>query len=238
MNKMRLNKFISNSGYTSRRKADELIFEGKVKINGETVREPGTQVDLSQDLVEVEGHTIGLEEELKYIILNKPVKYISSAKDQFDRPSVLDLVDIKERIYPVGRLDYDSSGLIILTNDGDLTYKLTHPKHNIYKTYIVKINGLIDDETIEKLQKGVYIDNYRTRPCKVSLVSDDGRKSVLKVSILEGRNRQIRKMFEKFNFRVVYLRRVAIGDISLGELPSGQWRFLSDDEVKYLKEME
>ncbi|SHI70138.1 23S rRNA pseudouridine2605 synthase [Dethiosulfatibacter aminovorans DSM 17477] len=238
MNKMRLNKFISNSGYTSRRKADELIFEGKVKINGETVKEPGTQVQVSVDIVEVEGKNISLEEEMKYIILNKPIKYITSVKDQFDRPSVLDLVDIKERIYPVGRLDYDSSGLIILTNDGDLTYKLTHPKHNIYKTYIVKINGLIDDETIEKLKKGVYIDNYRTRPCKVSLVSDDDRKSVLKVSILEGRNRQIRKMFEKFNFRVVYLRRISIGEISLGELPSGQWRHLRDDEVKYLKEME
>ncbi|WP_094762732.1 pseudouridine synthase [Dethiosulfatibacter aminovorans] len=235
---MRLNKFISNSGYTSRRKADELIFEGKVKINGETVKEPGTQVQVSVDIVEVEGKNISLEEEMKYIILNKPIKYITSVKDQFDRPSVLDLVDIKERIYPVGRLDYDSSGLIILTNDGDLTYKLTHPKHNIYKTYIVKINGLIDDETIEKLKKGVYIDNYRTRPCKVSLVSDDDRKSVLKVSILEGRNRQIRKMFEKFNFRVVYLRRISIGEISLGELPSGQWRHLRDDEVKYLKEME
>jgi 23S rRNA pseudouridine2605 synthase len=149
----------------------------------------------------------------------------------------VDLVDIEERIYPVGRLDYASSGLIILTNDGDLTYRLTHPKHNIYKTYVVKINGLIDDETIEKLEKGMYIDNYRTRPCKVALVSDDGRKSVLKVSILEGRNRQIRKMFEKFDFRVVSLKRISVGEISLGELPLGQWRHLSDDEIKYLKEL-
>jgi 23S rRNA pseudouridine2605 synthase len=237
MNKMRLNKFISNSGYTSRRKADELIFEGKVKINGEIVKEPGSQVDISEDVVEVEGKTIGLEEELKYILLNKPVRYISSVKDQFSRPSVIDLVDVEERVYPVGRLDFDSSGLIILTNDGDLTYRLTHPKHNIYKTYIVRINGLIDDETIEKLQKGMYIDNYRTRPCKISYVKDDGRKSVLRVSILEGRNRQIRKMFEKFDFRVVSLRRISVGEISLGELEPGQWRYLRDDEVKYLKDL-
>jgi 23S rRNA pseudouridine2605 synthase len=237
MNKMRLNKFISNSGYTSRRKADELIFEGKVKINEEIIKEPGTQVDISEDVVEVEGKTIDLEEKMQYILLNKPVKYITTVKDQFSRPSVVDLVDIEERIYPVGRLDYASSGLIILTNDGDLTYRLTHPKHNIYKTYVVKINGLIDDETIEKLEKGMYIDNYRTRPCKVAFVSDDGRKSVLKVSILEGRNRQIRKMFEKFDFRVVSLKRISVGEISLGELPLGQWRHLSDDEIKYLKEL-
>lgn len=237
MNKIRLNKFISNSGYTSRRKADELVFEKKVKINGEIVNEPGIQVDISKDVVEIEGKIIKLEEEMIYILLNKPVKYITTVKDQFSRPSVVDLVNVEERIYPVGRLDYNSSGLIILTNDGDLTYRLTHPKHNIYKTYIAKINGIIDDETIEKLQKGIYIDNYRTRPCKIDYISDDGRKSVLKVSILEGRNRQIRKMFEKFDFRVVSLKRISVGEIILGELPSGQWRYLNEGEIEYLKEI-
>jgi 23S rRNA pseudouridine2605 synthase len=235
MNNIRLNKFISNSGHTSRRKADELIFEGKVKVNNIIVLEPGKQIDPTQDKVEIEDKIINLTEQNIYIMLNKPTKYVSTVKDQFDRPSVVDLININERVYPVGRLDYDSHGLLLMTNDGELTYKLTHPRHDVSKTYIAKIIGDINEETLEKIRKGIYIDNYRTRPCKANIISKTPKYTEVRVSIMEGRNRQIRKMFEKFGFRVIDLQRIAIGDISIGELSAGQWRYLTDKEVDYLR---
>lgn len=236
MDDIRLNKFISNSGYTSRRNADELIFNGMVTVNGVVVKEPGYQVNPGHDRVAVSGHPIGTQKDFIYIMLHKPEKYITTVKDQFDRPSVIDLVGLKDRIYPVGRLDYDSTGLLILTNDGELTYKLTHPRHDIPKNYLVEVKGNLDVAIIAKLTKGIYIDGYRTKPCEIDVIGEIEHVTRLSVVINEGRNRQIRKMFEKFKCRVVSLKRVSIGDLKLGELPVGKWRHLTADEVAYLKD--
>ncbi|MBN2287480.1 MAG: rRNA pseudouridine synthase [Tissierellales bacterium] len=232
---MRLNKYISNSGYTSRRKADELVFDKKVTVNGVIVTEPGMQIDPEKDMIEIDHVKISLEQPLIYIMLNKPPKFVSTVKDQFERPSVIDLIGLDQRIYPVGRLDYDSQGLLLLTNDGDITYKLTHPRHNVSKTYIAKIDRIVDETTLQKIRNGVYIDNYRTRPCQVNVVNQSDNFSEIRVSIMEGRNRQIRKMFEKFGYNIVALERIAIGDISIGNLPLGKWRYLTEKEIGYLK---
>jgi 23S rRNA pseudouridine2605 synthase len=231
---IRLNKYISNSGYTSRRKADELVFDKKVTVNGVIVTEPGMQIDPEKDLIEIDHVKISLEQRLIYIMLNKPPKFVSTVKDQFERPSVIDLIGLDQRIYPVGRLDYDSQGLLLLTNDGDITYKLTHPRHNVSKTYIAKIDRIVDETTLQKIRNGVYIDNYRTRPCQVNVVNLSDNFSEIRVSIMEGRNRQIRKMFEKFGYNIVALERIAIGDISIGNLPLGKWRYLTEKEIGYL----
>jgi 23S rRNA pseudouridine2605 synthase len=234
---MRLNKYISHTGLTSRRKADELIFEGKVSVNGKVVMEPGFQVNLSNDQVEVDHKTVALESENVYIMLNKPIRYITSVKDQFDRPSVLDLVKVPQRVYPVGRLDYDSQGLLLLTNDGEMTYALTHPKHDIEKTYHVKVKGTVEDSVIDKLTKGIYIDSQRTKPCRIKRIDETHQKTELQVTISEGRNRQIRKMFEHFHLRVTFLQRITIGNLHLGELGIGQWRYLTEEEVQNLRRL-
>jgi pseudouridine synthase len=236
MGDIRLNKFISNSGYTSRRNADELIFNGEVTVNGVVIVEPGYQVDSKLDRVQVSGNPVGVQEDLIYIMLHKPEKYITTVKDQFDRPSVIDLIGMKDRIYPVGRLDYDSKGLLLLTNDGELTFKLTHPSHDVPKTYLVQVKGNLDAAIIAKLSKGIYIDGYRTKPCEISVIGEIEHITRLSVVISEGRNRQIRKMFEKFKCRVVDLKRISIGELQLGDLPVGKWRHLTADEVAYLKD--
>ena len=236
-NSTRLNKYISTSGYTSRRKADDLIFSGRVKVNGKVEKNPAYRVDLDRDEVVVEGNLISSKEKLVYIILNKPENIISSAEDQFDRKTVVDLVDVEERIYPVGRLDYDSKGLIILTNDGDLTYKLTHPKHEIFKKYYVKVNKYITDKEIGALSKGVVVDGYKTNKSQIDIINRKNRQSDLYVSIDEGRNRQIRKMFETLDTEVLILKRVSIGNLPLGNLKEGNWRYLTKKEVDYLKSL-
>ncbi len=234
---MRLNKYISHSGYTSRRKADELIFQGKVKINNNVEKNPGYRVDVGNDKVTVSGKEIKLEEKTVYVMLNKPVEVITSADDQFDRKTVVDMIDVKERIYPVGRLDYDSKGLIILTNDGDLTYKLTHPKHEVYKKYLVKVNKILNNKEIQTLSNGVEIDGYKTNKSIIEVVSKSKGNTNMYVSIDEGKNRQIRKMFETVGADVLILKRVAIGNLVLGNLKEGNWRYLTKKEVDYLKSL-
>jgi len=236
-NTVRLNKYISNSGYTSRRKADDLIFSGRVKVNNKVEKNPGYRVNPDNDEVIVEGNSISSKEKLVYIALNKPENIISSADDQFDRKTVVDLVDIKERIYPVGRLDYDSQGLIILTNDGDLTYKLTHPKHEIFKKYYVKVNKYVSDKEINLLTRGVIIDGYKTNKSHIDIINRKNRETDLYIMIDEGRNRQIRKMFEEIEADVKILKRVSIGDLFLGNLKEGNWRYLTKKEVNYLKSL-
>ncbi|MDW7667600.1 MAG: pseudouridine synthase [Bacillota bacterium] len=234
---MRLNKYISHSGYTSRRKADELIFQGKVKINNNVEKNPGYRVDVGNDKVTVSGKEIKLEEKTVYVMLNKPVEVITSADDQFDRKTVVDMIDVKERIYPVGRLDYDSKGLIILTNDGDLTYKLTHPKHEVYKKYLVKVNKVLNNKEIQTLSNGVEIDGYKTNKSIIEVISKSKGNTNMYISIDEGKNRQIRKMFEIFGADVLILKRVAIGKLVLGNLKEGNWRYLTKKEVDYLKSL-
>ncbi|MDR3242763.1 MAG: rRNA pseudouridine synthase [Clostridiales Family XIII bacterium] len=231
---MRLNKYIARAGIASRRKADELTKNGEVKVNGLTVREPGYDVR-DEDAVEVSGRLVGRADKPVYIMLNKPAGCVTTAKDDRKRPTVMDFTaDIEERIFPVGRLDYATSGLLIMTNDGELAHALTHPKHEIYKTYIAKVSGVISDEKLAKLRRGVDIGGFVTSPAKVAVIGQAGRVAEVEIQILEGRNRQVRKMFAAVGGSVVGLKRVAVGDIRLGRLKEGQYRKLRREEVDCL----
>lgn len=235
MGNIRLQKYLAESGTASRRKAEELIRQGRVKVNGVQVTAMGTKVS-EDDLVEVDGKKIGFEEKKVYIMLNKPVGYVTTAKDQFSRKTVIDLVsDIKERIYPVGRLDYDTSGLLLLTNDGDFTYTLTHPKHEMKKIYIAEIKGIPSSEDIQKFEKGIKIEDYTTSPARLKVIKRNKNTSVVEITIHEGKNRQVRKMCGAIGHPVIKLKRIAIGNLQLGSLREGKWRYLSDEEVMNLK---
>lgn len=234
MEEVRLQKFLANSGVASRRKCEELILEGKVSVNGKVVNELGIKINPSVDKVECCGKLIHSSGKKVYILLNKPIGYVTTAKDQFDRDSVLDLVKVKERIVPVGRLDMYTSGALILTNDGDFVYKVTHPKHKITKTYTVTLRGIIEDDAVEKLRNGVEIEDYITRPAKVRILKTDIEKNIsrLEITIHEGKNRQVRKMCEAVGSKVIALHRSKIGDIGVKGLKLGTWRYLRDFEVK------
>lgn len=233
-NSIRLQKFLANSGIASRRKCEELILEGKVSVNGKIINELGTKVNPDVDKIEYCGKQVHNSEKMVYILLNKPIGYVTTAKDQFDRDSVLDLVKVKERIVPVGRLDMYTSGALILTNDGDFVYKVTHPKHEITKTYTVTLRGTVQNDAVEKLKNGVEIDDYLTRPAKVKILKIDQEKNIsrLEITIHEGKNRQVRKMCEAIGSKVVALHRSKIGDVGVKDLKLGTWRYLKDFEVK------
>ncbi|EQK42985.1 ribosomal large subunit pseudouridine synthase B [[Clostridium] bifermentans ATCC 638] len=237
---MRINKYIASCGIASRRKAEELIVENRVKVNGKIVNELSFQINEAEDKVEVDGKAIGLEEELVYIMLNKPEGYVTTVKDQFDRKSVIDLVKgVGARVYPIGRLDYETSGLLLLTNDGDLTYKLTHPKHEVDKTYVATVKGIPNESEINNFEKGLYIEDYKTAPAKIKIVKKNIEKNyaVCEIKIHEGRNRQVRKMCRAINHPVMNLRRKAMGKIVLKDVEIGQYRYLTNDEVNYLKKL-
>ena len=231
---IRLQKFLANSGVASRRKCEELILDGKVSVNGQIVKELGTKVNPAVDKVEYCGKPVFSSNKFVYILLNKPIGYVTTAKDQFDRDSVLDLVKVKERVVPVGRLDMYTSGALILTNDGDFVYKVTHPKHEITKTYTVTVRGIIENDAVEKLRNGVEIEDYKTRPAKVKILKTDEEKNIsrLEITIHEGKNRQVRKMCEAVGSKVVALHRSKIGDIGVKDLKLGTWRYLKDFELK------
>ena len=234
MDKMRLQKYIAECGVASRRKSEELIKQGRVKVNGITVSEMGVKVS-DEDVVEVDGRKISLEQKKVYIMLNKPVGYISSVRDQFSRNTVVDLIKgVKERIYPVGRLDYDTSGLLLLTNDGDFAFRLTHPKHEMKKTYIAEVEGVPDSNDIESFQNGLRIEDYVTSPAELTVLEKKKSSSMVKVVIHEGKNRQVRKMCDAIGHPVISLKRIAIGDLYLKSLPEGQWRYLKEEEIKML----
>lgn len=218
---IRLQKFLANSGIASRRKCEELILEGKVSVNDEVVNELGTKVNPAVDKVEFCGKPVQNSDKMVYILLNKPIGYVTTAKDQFDRDSVLDLVKVKERIVPVGRLDMYTSGALILTNDGDFVYKVTHPKHEITKTYTVTLRGIIQNDAVEKLRNGVEIDEYVTRPAKVKILKTDEEKNIsrLEIAIHEGKNRQVRKMCEAIGHSVLALHRSKIAGIGVKDIP-------------------
>lgn len=237
---MRINKYIASCGIASRRKAEELIIENRVKVNGKIVNELSFQINEAEDKVEVDGKAIGLEAELVYIMLNKPEGYVTTVKDQFDRKSVIDLVKgVGARVYPIGRLDYETSGLLLLTNDGDLTYKLTHPKHEVDKTYVATVKGIPNESEINNFEKGLYIEDYKTAPAKIKIVKKNIEKNyaVCEIKIHEGRNRQVRKMCRAINHPVMNLRRKAMGKIVLKDVEIGQYRYLTNDEVNYLKKL-
>lgn len=230
---MRLQKFLSCAGIASRRKSEQLIKNGLVKVNGETIKQLGTIINPDKDVITYCEKKLSLKKHL-YIMLNKPVGFITTLKDEFNRPNVIQLLKIKERVFPIGRLDYNTSGLLLLTNDGDLAYKLTHPKHNIYKTYISKISGVPKKEELEKFRTGIFIDNKKTKPAYIKIIRQDKSFSIVQIKISEGRNRQIRKMCQIINHRVIDLKRIAIGNLKLN-IESGKYRFLTESEISYLK---
>lgn len=233
---MRLNKYIADAGICSRRKADELIACGNVKLNGAVVREMGCTVE-DGDVVVVNGRKIEAESKV-YVVVNKPLGYITSMDDDKDRATVAELVaDIPERLFPVGRLDYNTTGLLIMTNDGQLTYTLTHPKHEVYKTYVAKVAGVISDTKLARLRKGVDIGGFITSPAKVRVIKQMPRHAVVEIKIKEGKNRQVRKMFAAVGNKVQALERTAIGDIRLGHLMEGHYRKLTKKEIEYLKSL-
>lgn len=233
MEEVRLQKYLAEAGIASRRKAETLIQQGKIKVNNKVVTELGTKISLKKDQVEYEGNIVTIENEKVYILLNKPIGYVTTAKDQFNRDSVLDLVKVKQRVVPVGRLDMYTSGALILTNDGNFVYQVTHPKNEIEKTYTVTIKGIITKEEIEVLKKGVKIEDYTTRPAKVKILKTEEEKnqSRLEITIHEGKNRQIRKMCEAVGHKVLALHRSKIAGIGVKELPLGKWRYLSRNEI-------
>ena len=234
---MRLNKYIASAGVCSRRKADELIANGNVKVNGAVCREMGTQVE-EGDTVSVNGKIIEADAAKVYVVVNKPLGYITSMDDDKNRPTVADLVsDIPERLFPVGRLDYNTTGLLIMTNDGDLAYALTHPKHEVNKTYIATVAGVVSNVRLAKLRKGVDIGGFVTSPAQVRVLKQNPRSAVVEISIHEGKNRQVRKMFAAVGNKVQSLERVAIGDIRLGRLLQGHYRKLTRAEIEYLKSL-
>ena len=233
---MRLNKYIAHSGVCSRRKADELIQQGKVTVNG-LQAECGYDV-AEGDVVSVDGRTIRPEKRLVYYILNKPTGYITTADDEQGRPTVLDLMpDISERIYPVGRLDFNTSGMLIMTNDGDLAYKLTSPHKNIFKTYVAEVTGLFLHRDAAKLRKGVDIGGYVTKPAEVEILRQGSDTTLVEIRIAEGKNRQVRKMFEASGHKVIHLRRTAIGDLKMAHLREGMYRKMTVNELEYLKRL-
>lgn len=235
MEEMRLQKYLASCGVASRRKCEELILNGKIEVNGSTVFELGTKVNPDKDEIKYNGKVVKLEDEKIYILLNKPIGYVTTAKEQFGRDMVLDLVKVNKRIVPVGRLDMYTSGALILTNDGDFVNKLTHPSHEIDKTYNVTLKGIVSKEEIEKLQNGVEIDDgYVTKPAKVKILKIDEEKKIsrIQITIHEGKNRQVRKMCEAVGKRVLALHRCKIGTLDVKDLKLGEWRYLSKREVE------
>jgi 23S rRNA pseudouridine2605 synthase len=232
---VRLSKFIADAGICSRRKAEAEMLRNMIKVNGVTVTELGLNVDPRRDRVEYGGTRVFLERSKIYIMLHKPVGYVTTVKDELGRPTVMDLIaDVKTRVTPVGRLDYNTSGLLILTNDGDLTYKLTHPKHETKKTYHVIIEGAISKTSLNAIRDGVMIDGRVTAPAAADVINERDKTSMLKITIHEGRNRQIRKMFDALGYKVTSLKRVGTGSLELGTLPQGKYRRLTRDEVSSL----
>ncbi len=233
---VRLQKYIAMCGIASRRAAEKLIADGHVRVNGETVRELGTKVELGADHVSVYNKPIKAPQKKYYVMLNKPAGYVSTAKDQFERPTVVDLIgeEIPTRIFPVGRLDYETEGLLLLTNDGDFTYRVTHPKFHLDKTYIATLKGGITVRGLQQLRRGIRIEDYTTSPAEVEMLDAENGYTVIKITIHEGKNRQVRKMFEAVGCHVTHLQRVRIGTVELGTLPLGRWRYLTSHEVHYL----
>ena len=229
---VRLQKYLAQAQVASRRKAEEIILQGRVEVNGEVVDTLGTKVDDENDVVKVDGKVVSENKQHIYIMLNKPEGCVTTAKDQFERKTVMDYIDIEERVYPVGRLDYDTSGLLLLTNDGDMTYKLTHPKHNYAKVYRVTVRPSVNDEMLEKMRNGIEIDGRKT-----AVVKNTGKYISLKISIHEGHNRQVRKMCDAIGCPVKFLKRIAVGDLKIGSLEKGKYRLLTEEEISYLQKL-
>lgn len=235
---VRLQKYLAEAGIASRRKCEELILSGKVLVNDVLVTELGTKVNTEKDVVKYNGNVVKPVEEKVYILLNKPIGYVTTAKDQFNRDTVLDLVKIKERVVPVGRLDMYTSGALLLSNDGEFVNKLTHPRNEINKTYNVTVKGIISKDDVERLSSGVTLDDgYVTKPAKVKILKIDDEKDISRIQIMihEGKNRQVRRMCESIGKKVLALHRSKIGNLEVKNLKLGTWRYLTAKEINSLK---
>ena len=230
---MRLQKYLAHAGVASRRKSERLMEEGRVKVNGEIVRSLGTKIDRNTDIIEVDDKIVETVENKIYVKMNKPSEVISSAKDQFNRKTVLDFLSIEERVYPIGRLDYHSKGLLILTNDGEFANLLMHPKYHVPKTYRVLIEGIPPEDKIEAFENGLMIEGVKTQKAKMAIKNiDQGlNQTLVEITLFEGRNRQIRKMCDRIDHPVIDLKRITIGTIKLGNLKEGEWIHLTKDEI-------
>lgn len=226
---IRLNKYIAECGICSRRKADILIESGKVLVNDIVIKDLGVKIDDTKDQVKVDGKTVSKENKFVYIMLNKPKGYVTTNSEQFGRKSVLDLIDTDYRIFPIGRLDMNTEGLLLLTNDGEFANKLMHPKNKVKKTYIATVKGNITEEKIEHLINGVDIGGYITKTAQVRIISKD--KNEIEIKISEGKNRQVRKMCEAVGLKVINLKRTSIGKLNLGNLKIGEYRYLNKNEI-------
>lgn len=239
MEEERLQKYLANNGIASRRKAEEYILQGKIKVNGKIVYELGTKIFPGKDEIEFEGKKVEDIQKKVYVLLNKPIDYVTTVKDQFSRKAVVDLVkNAGKNLLPVGRLDMYTSGALILTNDGDFIFHVTHPKNEVEKTYTVTLKEKVTNEDVEKLKSGVIIDEtYKTKPAKVRIMKIDEEKNIsrLEITIHEGKNRQVRKMCESIGKKVIALHRSKIGNINVKDLQIGQWRYLTKKEVESLK---
>ncbi|WP_152393997.1 pseudouridine synthase [Paenibacillus guangzhouensis] len=235
----RLQKILAAAGVASRRKCEELILEGKVEVNGETVKTLGVKADPTQDVITVNGRAIQSESKV-YLMMNKPKGVITSATDPKGRKVVTDYVTgIKERVYPVGRLDYDTEGLLLLTNDGEFANLLTHPKHHVPKTYLATVEGVPHGDKLEKLKEGIMLEDGMTAPAEVEYqdINVEEKQATIRITIYEGRNRQVRRMFDAISHPVVRLKRIKFGDLSLMNLKRGRTRALTPNEVNELKQL-
>jgi 23S rRNA pseudouridine2605 synthase len=231
----RINRILSLSGVTSRRKADELIKSGRVTINGKKIFELGTKAVWGKDSIILDGKEITGPSDRVYVMLNKPFGYITSMSDPGERAIVTDLIkDIPERLYPVGRLDFDSIGLLLLTNDGDFAYRLTHPRYHVARTYKVTIEGSISEDTLNSLRNGTQLEDGFSGTAKANLISQTGSRSVIRLTVTQGRNRMVRRMVEAVGCRVIQLMRTGFGELELGNLKIGKYRMLTSDEVNTL----
>lgn len=230
----RLQKYLANNGIAARRKCEEYILDGKVKVNGKIVTTLGTKINPETDKVEFNGKEVKKIEKKVYVLLNKPIGYVTTAKDQFDRPTVLDLVKIKEKVLPVGRLDMYTSGALLLTNDGEFINRVTHPKNEIKKTYTVTVKGIVNQEDVKRLEEGVEIEDYISGKAKVKILKTDEEKQISRVQITihEGKNREVRKMCEAIGKKVLALHRRKIGNLDVKNIEIGHWRYLTAKEVE------
>ncbi len=236
--KERINRILSLAGLASRRKADELIKAGRIRIDGLVIREPGTRALWGIDSIEVDGQEIPKPFKRVYLMLNKPFGYICALSDPAERPIVSDLLkDIKERVYPVGRLDFDTLGLLLLTNDGEWAHRLTHPRYHVPRTYKLTLEGKITDETLNRLRRGIRLEDGPTGPCKVTPIQQDEQKSIIRMTIIMGRSRMLRRMLDAVGYKVIHLIRTGFGSLELGELKIGDYRHLESHEIQATKKM-
>jgi pseudouridine synthase len=237
MGLIRLNKYLSQAGVVSRREADRLISAGRVRVNGKAVGTLGIKVDEGKDEVTVDKKKVVRKEKFFYLLLNKPPGYLVTLKDPFRRPTVLSLLpSLRSRVFPVGRLDYDSEGLLLLTSDGELAHRLMHPRYGVKKIYRVKVQGVPEPARLRLVEKGVLLDGRKTAPCRVRLLGSSAGRALLRIELIEGRKREIKRMFDVIGNPVQELKRLQFDGLQLGRLRRGQWRFLTAEEVSSLRE--